>query len=50
MDIQIQRVSTPKEKVDATKVPFGTYFTDHMFLMDYETGKGWFNARFVPYG
>ena len=50
MDIKIQRVSTPKEKVDATKVPFGTYFTDHMFLMDYETGKGWFNARIVPYG
>ena len=28
---------------------FGKYFTDHMFVMDYETGKGWYNPRVEPY-
>lgn len=28
---------------------FGTIFTDHMFVMDYEGGKGWHDARIVPY-
>ena len=28
---------------------FGTVFTDHMFVMDYVEGKGWFNPRIVPY-
>src|SRR5699024_4378319 len=28
---------------------FGTIFTDHMFIMNYETGKGWHDARIVPY-
>ena len=32
------------------KLGFGKIFTDHMFVMDYESGKGWFNARIVPYG
>jgi len=29
---------------------FGKIFTDHMFVMDYETGKGWHSPRIVPYG
>lgn len=29
---------------------FGTIFTDHMFTMDYEDGKGWINPSIVPYG
>lgn len=28
---------------------FGTIFTDHMFIMDYEEGKGWYDPRVVPY-
>lgn len=28
---------------------FGTIFTDHMFVMDYTTGKGWHSPRIVPY-
>jgi branched-chain amino acid aminotransferase len=38
----------PKPTVDP--LPFGQYFTDHMFLMNYEEGKGWFDPRIVPYG
>lgn len=28
---------------------FGTIFTDHMFIMDYEVKNGWHNARIIPY-
>lgn len=38
----------PKPTVDP--LPFGQYFTDHMFMMNYEAGKGWFDPRIVPYG
>ncbi|MDZ5710846.1 branched-chain amino acid aminotransferase [Jeotgalibacillus haloalkalitolerans] len=30
-------------------VPFGTTFTDHMFIMDYEEENGWHDARITPY-
>ncbi len=29
---------------------FGKLFTDHMVMINYEEGKGWHNARVVPYG
>ena len=37
-----------KEKFDPAKVPFGTSFTDHMFLMEYDEEQGWYDARIVP--
>jgi branched-chain amino acid aminotransferase len=33
---------------DAT-LQFGTVFTDHMFMMDYDEGEGWHDPRIVPY-
>ena len=40
-----------KEKPkDESMLGFGDILTDHMFSMDYETGKGWFNPRIEPYG
>ena len=35
---------------DDSKLTFGDLFTDHMFSVDYEWGKGWVNARIEPYG
>ena len=32
------------------KLGFGNYFTDHMFIMDYDEQNGWHDARIVPYG
>ena len=29
---------------------FGKYFTDHMVSIDYTGGKGWHDARVIPYG
>ncbi len=50
LDIRIEKTTTPKELPKADNpLQFGTIFTDHMFIMNYETGKGWFDARIVPY-
>jgi branched-chain amino acid aminotransferase len=34
---------------DEGNLGFGEIVTDHMFLMDWGKGKGWFNARIEPY-
>ncbi|MBN1104401.1 MAG: branched-chain amino acid aminotransferase [Deltaproteobacteria bacterium] len=34
---------------DEGNLGFGDIVTDHMFLMDWEKGKSWFNARIEPY-
>lgn len=39
----------PKAKPDPDNLRFGKIFTDHMFVMDYEEGKGWHDGRIVPY-
>ena len=49
LDIKMQLSTTPKEKPDQTKLGFGIYYTDNMFVMDYTEGKGWHDARIVPY-
>jgi len=48
--INIQKTQNPKEKPDQKNLGFGQYFTDHMFIMDYSTDKGWYDPRIVPYG
>ena len=51
MSIQVTRAQTLKTKpADETQLGFGKLFTDHMLLIDYEEGKGWHDARVVPYG
>ena len=32
------------------KLGFGKVFTDHMFIMDYDSTIGWYDARIVPFG
>ena len=48
-EIKITRATTLKQKPDQSKLGFGQYFTDHMFIMEYTEGKGWENARIVPF-
>ena len=50
MEIKITRTQNPQELTEEAKLGFGKHFTDHMFIMDYEMGKGWHNARIVPFG
>ena len=46
----IIKTETPKAKPDETKLGFGKYYTDHMFFMEYDEGKGWHDGRVMPYG
>ena len=49
MEIKITRTSAPRPKPeDPRKLGFGTVFTDHMFLMDYDPQQGWHDAEIVP--
>ncbi|MBQ8840965.1 MAG: branched-chain amino acid aminotransferase [Clostridia bacterium] len=50
MEIKITKTQNPQQLTEESKLGFGKHFTDHMFLMDYEAGKGWHNARIVPFG
>ncbi|MEG1719443.1 MAG: branched-chain amino acid aminotransferase [Clostridia bacterium] len=49
LNIKIEKTKTPREKPDQSNLGFGNYFSDHMFIMDYTEGKGWHDARIVPY-
>jgi len=50
MKITFEKNLNPKQKPDQSKLGFGNYFTDHMFLMNYDEGQGWHDPRIVPYG
>ena len=51
MEIKVTKTTTPKAKpAKGEKLGFGKIFTDHMFMMNYTEGKGWHDARIVPYG
>ena len=50
MEIKIQKTTAPKQKPDQKKLGFGNYYTDHMFIMNYDEGQGWHDPRIVPYG
>ena len=48
-EFPIQRAAQLKEKPDPKTLIFGRTFTDHMFLMNYDAGRGWHDGRIVPY-
>ena len=53
MEIQITQAEPHQLKskpTDESKLGFGDITTDHMFLMDFDSKKGWFNPRIRPYG
>ncbi len=50
MNLTIEKTKNPKAKPDWNNLSFGKIFTDHMFLMDYDEGKGWYDPRIIPYG
>ena len=50
LDIRIEKTKNPKPKPeDESALGFAKKFSDHMFVMDYEEGKGWYDPRIVPY-
>jgi branched-chain amino acid aminotransferase len=48
--ITVERTSRPRPHPRDEDLGFGKIFTDHMFLAEWEEGKGWQQARVVPYG
>ena len=48
--IKVTLTDKPKQLPDFNDLPFGTYFSDHMFVMNYVAGEGWVSPRIVPYG
>ncbi len=46
----VELTKNPKQKPDPDSLRFGTVFTDHMFIMDYDPEHGWHDGRIVPYG
>ena len=48
--IRVTKATTRKPKPKDTDLAFGTVFTDHMFVMDFEEEKGWYDPRVEPYG
>lgn len=50
MEIRVEKAKTLKDKPDSKNLGFGKYFTDHMFIMDWSSEKGWHDARIVPFG
>ena len=50
LNISITRSAVKKAiPTDASALGFGKIFTDHMFIMNYDEGQGWHDARIVPY-
>lgn len=51
LNIRIEKTTSPKAKpAKGAKLGFGHIFTDHMFVMNYDEGQGWHDARVVPFG
>ena len=48
--IRISRASAKKAKPKDSELTFGTVFTDHMFVMNFQEEKGWYDPRVEPYG
>lgn len=50
MEIKFTKNEHPAQKPDSDSLGFGKFFTDHMFIMDYDEATGWHDARIVPFG
>ncbi|MDZ7696896.1 MAG: branched-chain amino acid aminotransferase [Deltaproteobacteria bacterium] len=52
MEIKVTKASADQLKAkpaDESKLGFGDIMTDHMFLMNYDSKKGWFDPRIEPF-
>src|SRR6266536_4086986 len=47
--IRITRATVKKQKPKDSELTFGTVFTDHMFVLDFQEEKGWYDPRVEPY-
>ena len=50
LEVRTERTRAPKAHPPESELGFGRHFTDHMLLVDFHDGRGWSDARVVPYG
>ena len=50
MEIKITKTQNPGVMPAEDKLGFGKVFTDHMLIVDYDSEKGWHDARIEPFG
>jgi branched-chain amino acid aminotransferase len=48
--IRVTRATAKKPRPRDHELGFGTVFTDHMFVADFQEEKGWYDPRVEPYG
>ncbi len=48
-EIQITKADSLKELPDFNKLGFGQFFSDYMFVAEFEQGKGWYDFKIKPY-
>ncbi|OFY62904.1 MAG: branched chain amino acid aminotransferase [Bacteroidetes bacterium RIFCSPLOWO2_02_FULL_36_8] len=49
-NLEIQKVTKSRiHEIDFNHIPFGKYFSDHMFVVDYKNEE-WQDGKIVPYG
>jgi branched-chain amino acid aminotransferase len=48
--IRITRAAQRKKRPKDSELGFGSVFTDHMFLVNFQEEKGWYDPRVEPYG
>ncbi len=49
LHVAVTKTSQPGSLPVSGEYGFGRYFTDHMFTVDFETERGWFDLRVTPY-
>src|SRR5437764_11823597 len=47
--IRVTKTTNKKERPKDKDLAFGTVFTDHMFVADFQEEKGWYDPRVEPY-
>src|SRR5205814_9086082 len=47
--IRVTKRTNKKERPKDKDLAFGTVFTDHMFVVDFQEEKGWYDPRVEPY-
>ncbi len=50
MNMKVNLVKERKEKPAWDDCGFCKYYTDHMFVMEYDDSQGWYNAQIKKYG
>ena len=49
IDVSVTKTTQPGSLPADGQYGFGRYFSDHMFTVDFQTERGWFDSKITPY-